>query len=105
MTKIQIKVARQPAKDQAHKLGVLAFNPGGPGGAGASIIAAGGADEWFHELKDKSDIVSWDPRGTGEMEWGDKSSANQRVQMVIVPKNKPADAAPKTDDKPASDQH
>ena len=39
---------------------------------------------------------------TGEMESGDKTSDSQRVQMVIVPKNKPADgAAPK----PASDQH
>jgi lipopolysaccharide export system protein LptA len=54
---------------------------------------------------------------TGEMESGDKSSASQRVQMVIVPKNKPADGtAPKPatppgkpdskpDAKPASDQH
>jgi lipopolysaccharide export system protein LptA len=54
---------------------------------------------------------------TGEMESGDKTSANQRVQMVIVPKNKPAEgtapkpAAPpakpdaKPDAKPASDQH
>ena len=53
---------------------------------------------------------------TGEMESGDKASDSQRVQMVIVPKNKaPADAtAPKpatppkpgtADAKPASDQH
>ena len=43
---------------------------------------------------------------TGEMESGDKTSASQRVQMVIVPKNKPADgAAPKPEAKPASDQH
>jgi lipopolysaccharide export system protein LptA len=48
---------------------------------------------------------------TGEMESGDKASANQRVQMVIVPKTKPADGTaptptpPKPDAKPASDQH
>lgn len=46
---------------------------------------------------------------TGEMESGDKTSDSQRVQMVIVPKNKPAaDAAapkPATPPKPASDQH
>jgi len=54
---------------------------------------------------------------TGEMESGDKTSDSQRVQMVIVPKNKPADGtAPKPatpaakpeakpDPKPASDQH
>lgn len=40
---------------------------------------------------------------TGEMESGDKTSASQRVQMVIVPKNKPADASapqPATPPKP-----
>ena len=46
---------------------------------------------------------------TGEMESGDKTSDSQRVQMVIVPKNKPAadTTAPKpaTPPKPASDQH
>jgi lipopolysaccharide export system protein LptA len=46
---------------------------------------------------------------TGEMESGDKTSESQRVQMVIVPKNKaPADGTapkPATPPKPASDQH
>ena len=49
---------------------------------------------------------------TGEMESGDKNSESQRVQMVIVPKNKPADGTqskpatpPKPEPKPASDQH
>ncbi len=48
---------------------------------------------------------------TGEMESGDKTSASQRVQMVIVPKNKPAadtpakPATPPVEPKPASDQH
>ncbi|WP_112241722.1 alpha/beta hydrolase [Kribbella monticola] len=63
--KTEVLVARIPAKDQAHKVGVLAFNPGGPGGAGASIIAEGYADQLFPQWRDKFDIVSWDPRGTG----------------------------------------
>ena len=49
---------------------------------------------------------------TGEMESGDKTSASQRVQMVIVPKNKPAadtPAKPATPPveppSPRSDQH
>lgn len=61
----EIAVARVPAKDQAHKIGVIAFNPGGPGGAGAAVLAAGVADFWLPKLRDKFDIVSWDPRGTG----------------------------------------
>jgi pimeloyl-ACP methyl ester carboxylesterase len=63
--KTELLVARVPAKDQAHKVGVLAFNPGGPGGEGATILAEGGADEWFPELGDRFDLISWDPRGTG----------------------------------------
>lgn len=63
--KTQLYVARVPAKDQAHKVGSLVFNPGGPGGAGASIFAAGLADQLFKEYRDRYDLVSFDPRGTG----------------------------------------
>ncbi len=49
---------------------------------------------------------------TGEMESGDKTSASQRVQMVIEPKNKPprptrrpSPRTPPVEPKPASDQH
>lgn len=61
----EIYVARVPAKDQAHKLGSLTFNPGGPGGAGASIFAAGLADKVFPDYRDRYDLVSFDPRGSG----------------------------------------
>ncbi|MFK4083741.1 alpha/beta hydrolase [Kribbella sp. NPDC020789] len=58
-------VARVPARDQAHKLGTIVFNPGGPGGAGGSIFAEGLADYFMGALRDKYDLVSFDPRGTG----------------------------------------
>ncbi|MGC4936434.1 alpha/beta hydrolase [Kribbella sp. DT2] len=62
----ELLVARAPARDQAHKVGVLTYNPGGPGGAGASILAAGLAGELFgDQLLDRFDVVSFDPRGTG----------------------------------------
>lgn len=54
-----------PAKDQKHKLGALFFNPGGPGGAGGSIFAAGLADAVLPQFRDRYDLVSFDPRGTG----------------------------------------
>jgi pimeloyl-ACP methyl ester carboxylesterase len=63
--KTELLVARLPAKDQAHKIGTLAFNPGGPGGPGASALAHGAIAEVFSQWRDKFDIVSWDPRGTG----------------------------------------
>ncbi|MFG1906681.1 alpha/beta hydrolase [Kribbella sp. NPDC048928] len=58
-------VAKVPAKDQKHKLGALFFNPGGPGGAGGSIFAAGLADAVLPQFRDRYDLVSFDPRGTG----------------------------------------
>ena len=64
-TKTAILVARVPAKDQANKLGSLTFNPGGPGGAGASIFAEGLADQIFPDYRDRYDLVSFDPRGSG----------------------------------------
>jgi pimeloyl-ACP methyl ester carboxylesterase len=63
--KLDIAVARVPAKDQAHKLGSLMFNPGGPGGPGAQALAQGAADEFFAEYRDRYDVVSFDPRGSG----------------------------------------
>ncbi|MFI5710672.1 alpha/beta hydrolase [Kribbella sp. NPDC051620] len=62
---IEIAVARVPAKDQQHKLGSLMFNPGGPGGPGAQALAQGAADEFFAEYRDRYDLVSFDPRGSG----------------------------------------
>ncbi|WP_350279570.1 alpha/beta hydrolase [Kribbella sp. HUAS MG21] len=58
-------VAKVPAKDQRHKLGALFFNPGGPGGAGGSIFAAGLAEAILPQFRDRYDLISFDPRGTG----------------------------------------
>jgi pimeloyl-ACP methyl ester carboxylesterase len=56
-------LVRRPANDQAHKVGTLLVNPGGPGASGATF--AYGAEVVFAQpLLDKFDIVGWDPRGT-----------------------------------------
>ncbi|MDX6283069.1 MAG: hypothetical protein QOH03_4140 [Kribbellaceae bacterium] len=84
---IEIAVARVPAKDQAHKLGSLMFNPGGPGGAGAQALAQGAADEFFTEYRDRYDLVSFDPRGSGgssKLECGPVL----RAGVPVFPKNK-----------------
>src|SRR3954451_12533507 len=56
--------ARVPATDQAHKLGTLFFNFGGPGGDIASFFADFGA-RIFPQLSARYDIIAFDPRGTG----------------------------------------
>ncbi|MDX6283068.1 MAG: hypothetical protein QOH03_4139, partial [Kribbellaceae bacterium] len=85
--KTQIYVARVPAKDQAHKLGSLTFNPGGPGGAGASIFADGLADVTFPDYRDRYDLISFDPRGAGRSTALDCGPI-LRPGVPVFPKNK-----------------
>lgn len=61
---ITLKVLRVPARDQAHKVGALVINPGGPGGSGVQYAQA--ADSVFGAaVLDHYDVVGFDPRGVG----------------------------------------
>ncbi|SFO31486.1 TAP-like protein [Actinomadura madurae] len=60
---ISIGVTRLKATDQAHRLGSLALNPGGPGGSGYLMpieVVRKGA-----ELDRRYDLIGFDPRGVG----------------------------------------
>lgn len=59
---IGIGIVRQPAKDQAHKLGVLLVNPGGPGGSGIDTVESGQVPA---AVADRFDVIGFDPRGVG----------------------------------------
>ncbi|MCR6483280.1 alpha/beta hydrolase [Amycolatopsis sp. OK19-0408] len=56
---VSIAVGRLPATDQAHKLGTIFYNPGGPGSSGRLAPAL---TPFLHE---RYDIVGFDPRGVG----------------------------------------
>lgn len=58
---ITIAVSRLPASGD-EPLGALAVNPGGPGASGNGFIRA---DPFAGELRERYDILSWDPRGVG----------------------------------------
>ncbi|HEV7535634.1 MAG TPA: alpha/beta hydrolase [Acidimicrobiia bacterium] len=58
--KIKLSLARRPA--DGHRLGVLLANPGGPGGSGIELVQQAG-DFVNPSVRDRFDIVSWDPRG------------------------------------------
>lgn len=62
---IDLAVIRHRAAGRGHAAGALFFNPGGPGGPGTL-----GLPELYRkfppELKDRYDIISWDPRGVGQ---------------------------------------
>jgi pimeloyl-ACP methyl ester carboxylesterase len=63
--KISLAVIRRPASRPAKRLGTLFVNFGGPGVAGVATVKSSGPllDRLGHG---RFDIVSWDPRGTGE---------------------------------------
>ena len=77
---IDIAVARVPAKDQAHKIGSLIFNLGGPGGSQVDFLQLGGGALFFDALNEKYDIVGFDPRGTGQSTRAIDCKVNQETQ-------------------------
>jgi pimeloyl-ACP methyl ester carboxylesterase len=61
--KTEVALLRRPAVDQAHRIGSLFLNPGGPGGSGVQIALA--APSFLSPaVSDRFDIVGFDPRGT-----------------------------------------
>ncbi len=65
-SKLILRLGRVPARDQAHKKGVIVFLPGGPG-AGIDSVFGGNERKVQHieELRKNWDVVVFDPRGVG----------------------------------------
>ena len=62
---IPIALGRIKATDQAHRIGTLFVNPGGPGGPGLDLVFNGFASFFAAQLKGRFDVVGFDPRGVG----------------------------------------
>lgn len=61
---VELAVVRRKATDPGRRIGTLFFNPGGPGGPGSVQMPQ--MYEFFPgEVRERFDIVSWDPRGIG----------------------------------------
>ncbi|MEY3732822.1 MAG: hypothetical protein RL347_181 [Actinomycetota bacterium] len=83
----RISVAKIPAQKPSERIGVITFNPGGPGSAAVSNIT------WVQSMlpqriRDRFDIVAWDPRGVGGSE---PSISGCNVKDISPPKTGPVD--------------
>ncbi|MBX3314605.1 MAG: alpha/beta fold hydrolase [Actinobacteria bacterium] len=58
-----IALNRRPAAQPSERIGAIAFNPGGPGASGKQLVQSLLIPE---ELRDRFDIVGFDPRGVGD---------------------------------------
>jgi pimeloyl-ACP methyl ester carboxylesterase len=61
---IELAVIRRKATGPGRRIGTLFFNPGGPGGPG-TVQMPQNYGFFPQEVRERFDIVSWDPRGIG----------------------------------------
>jgi pimeloyl-ACP methyl ester carboxylesterase len=61
---IDLGLMRLPAGNASERIGSLLVNPGGPGVPGTDLVVNAAAI-WPKRIRDRFDIVAWDPRGTG----------------------------------------
>jgi pimeloyl-ACP methyl ester carboxylesterase len=61
---IELAVVKRKATGPGRRIGTLFFNPGGPGGPG-TVQMPQNYEAFPREVRERFDIVSWDPRGIG----------------------------------------
>lgn len=61
---IELAVIKRKATGPGRRIGTLFFNPGGPGGPG-TVQMPGLYEHFPRQVRERFDIVSWDPRGIG----------------------------------------
>ncbi|MFF3335369.1 alpha/beta hydrolase [Streptomyces sp. NPDC002888] len=61
---IELAVVKRKATGPGRRIGTLFFNPGGPGGPG-TVQMPQNYESFPRKVRERFDIVSWDPRGIG----------------------------------------
>ena len=80
---ISLAVVRLPATDQAHRIGSLFLNPGGPGGSGVVYTVFAGPSLYTDEVRARFDLVGFDPRGVANSmpaAWCNSDADNDRLR-------------------------
>jgi pimeloyl-ACP methyl ester carboxylesterase len=62
---VRLSLIRLPAADPARRIGSLVVNPGGPGASGDEFVRAAAEALFPESIRDRFDIVGFDPRGVG----------------------------------------
>jgi pimeloyl-ACP methyl ester carboxylesterase len=62
---LDLAVIRAPARDTAHRIGTLVVNPGGPGVPAVQFLRSA-ASTLPDAVRNRFDLVAFDPRGVGE---------------------------------------
>ncbi len=80
-TAITLALVKVPAQNQSTRIGSLFINPGGPCCSFNGYLKAAGAG-FLEALNQRFDLVSFDPRGTGESEPSIDCQANQETEGI-----------------------
>ena len=87
-----LALIRAPARDPKRRIGSLVTNPGGPGGSGIEFLR-GELGSLDPTLRDRFDVVSWDPRGTGSSDPVDCGYDMDRYYALDSSPDTPAEQA------------
>jgi pimeloyl-ACP methyl ester carboxylesterase len=65
--RVDLAVVRVPARDPGERIGTLVVNPGGPGVPAVAFLR-GAAASFPRAIRNRFDLVAFDPRGVGDSE-------------------------------------
>ena len=83
---ISLAIARRPAKDPQHRIGMLFFIPGGPGDGAVEYITTHAEVVFTPTLIERFDLVGMDPRGIAEQLTSSLHAAVDRLPSTLFPK-------------------
>jgi pimeloyl-ACP methyl ester carboxylesterase len=85
---VPIAVVRHRATDPAQRIGILFYNPGGPGGSATDVVrtigSLPGAGYFSPDVLARFDVVGMDPRGIGDSGAVRCLTDDQRRESLVV---------------------